>query len=283
MAIVDSTALATMVSNSLVFYDLMRRAGDGRSGRSGRRMLIRRLSAIRYDPDSRTRLGCSFPAQGRSPPSASSPLPPWRSSPHLILAATGKGRDSLAARASLSVSWRFGSTPLPPVVPAAWLDAPARFAIDPLSAPARMAAPRRSHGVASGASAPIDCLYRAVHARKVQTPPLPRCPRAAADHQPRRSCAALWASSARNERARRPFQAPIAAIRWTGEQHSAPAELIAQIVERLLGTRVSPRRSRAASSALLPSTRLLDEGGRACAFAPTARRDLHRRRRNQRR
>jgi Na+/proline symporter len=191
MAIVDSTALATMVSNDLVFPTLMRGPATTESGAIGRRMLtIRRLSILAIltmglvwallvsAQDSLASIGLiAFAAMAQF-------------TPHLILAATGKGRDSLAARASLSVGlalWLY-TLALPPVVPTAWLDALAGTAIDPLrllgigrAALARRHLERRRQS---------DRLCRDCRAQGADAAVAALRPRAATDHQPRRSCAA---------------------------------------------------------------------------------------------
>lgn len=135
MVIVDSIALATMVSNDLIFPTIMRSAGSPAAGSIGRRMLVvRRLSivavmalALAWDlliPPSRSLASfglVAFAAMAQF-------------TPHLILAAHGRGRDPLAARASLTtglVMWLY-TLALPPIVPTSWLALVSGGPLDPL-------------------------------------------------------------------------------------------------------------------------------------------------------
>ena len=125
MVIVDSTALATMVSNDLIFPTVLRR-GPSAVAAIGRRMLaVRAVSiaaiialalawALLLSPsESLASIGLvAFAAMAQF-------------TPHVILATFGENRDPLAARASLTTGlllWAW-TLALPPIIPPGWLAA----------------------------------------------------------------------------------------------------------------------------------------------------------------
>jgi signal transduction histidine kinase/Na+/proline symporter/ActR/RegA family two-component response regulator len=135
MVIVDTTALAIMVSNDLIFPAVLRRSGaDGGVRNLGRRMMgVRRIAIIAV-------IGASL---------AWALLLPDRSSlasigliafagmaqfgPHFLLAVYGKGRDPVAGRLSLMagfVLWLW-TLALPPILPPGWLAALRNTPFDP--------------------------------------------------------------------------------------------------------------------------------------------------------
>ena len=135
MAIVDSIALATMVSNDLIFPTIMRNAGSSAAGSIGQRMLlVRRLSivavmALALAWDLLISPSRSLASFGLVAFAAMAQF-----TPHLILAANGRGRDPLAARASLTtglVLWLY-TLALPPILPAHWLAHLTGGPLDPL-------------------------------------------------------------------------------------------------------------------------------------------------------
>jgi Na+/proline symporter len=132
MVITDSTALATMVSNDLVFPTVIRAAGGvdalpPAAGALGRRMLlVRRASilgvvalalawALLVSPeDSLASIGLvAFAAMAQF-------------TPHLMMAATGRRHDPMAAKVSLTLGFAlwFYTLALPPILPPEW-----RFAL----------------------------------------------------------------------------------------------------------------------------------------------------------
>jgi Na+/proline symporter len=180
MVITDATALATMVSNDLVFPSVARAAGGAQgtplaAGALGRRMLlVRRLSifgvvmlalawALLVRPqDSLASIGLvAFAAMAQF-------------TPHLAMAATGRRRDPLAARASLSVGlvlWLY-TLALPPILPEDWRQALAAGPFDPLRLLGLGHASPLVHGVAW--SLGLNLLtYAVIAARKVRSAPLP--------------------------------------------------------------------------------------------------------------
>lgn len=176
MVITDSTALATMVSNDLVFPTVIRAAGGvTQAGALGRRMLlVRRASilgvvalalvwALMVSPeDSLASIGLvAFAAMAQF-------------TPHLIMAATGRRRDPLAARVSLSLGfalWVY-TLALPPILPPEWRAVLAQGSADPLRLLGIGHASPLVHGLAW--SLGVNLLsYMLVALRKVQGVPLP--------------------------------------------------------------------------------------------------------------
>ncbi|MFC3175438.1 PAS-domain containing protein [Novosphingobium bradum] len=142
MVIVDATALATMVSNDLVFPSILKAARDGPesaeagAGAIGRRMLrVRRLSIVAIVA---LALAWAVLVGGRNS-LASIGYVAFAAmalfAPHLLLAAVGGGRDPLPARISLAAGlalWLW-TLALPPILPEAWLAALHGTPVDPLN------------------------------------------------------------------------------------------------------------------------------------------------------
>ncbi|MDZ3832208.1 MAG: PAS domain-containing hybrid sensor histidine kinase/response regulator [Sphingopyxis sp.] len=269
MAIVDSTALATMVSNDLLFPTLIRKQSATRPGAIGRRMLaVRRLSILVImalgllwallvsAQDSLASIGLiAFAAMAQF-------------TPHLLLAATGTGRDPLAARASLSAGlllWLY-TLALPPVMPTGWLDALSGTPLDPLRLFGIGNAAPLSHGVIWSVGINL-AIYAAIAARKVQTPPLPRLVRAERPITNLGDLAQLTGSFIGEEQAERAF--PVAGRALPVDRAAArrARELIAQVVGAS-SARALVASALAGGKLSLPEvTRLLDEGGQSLRFS----------------
>jgi PAS domain S-box-containing protein len=269
MAIVDSTALATMVSNDLVFPTLMRGPAITRPGAIGRRMLtVRRLSILAVMSlglvwalllparDSLASIGLiAFAAMAQF-------------TPHLLLAATGKGRDPLAARASLSVGlalWLF-TLALPPVLPAGWREALAGGLLDPVRLFGIGNAAPLAHGVIWSIGANL-AVYAAIAARKVPAPLLPRLVR---PERPIRNLAELvelTGSFIGREQAERafPLARPDQAIDRQAAQRAR--ELIGQVVGASSARTLVASALAGGQFSLQDVARLLDEGGQSLRFS----------------
>ncbi|MFM5925000.1 MAG: hybrid sensor histidine kinase/response regulator, partial [Novosphingobium sp.] len=103
MAIVDSTALATMVSNDLFFPTLLRRTGEQGAGTIGSRMLrVRRLSVLGIMLLALVWALLVSPSNSLASIGLIAFAGMAQFAPHMVLAAYGRGRDPLAARASLA-------------------------------------------------------------------------------------------------------------------------------------------------------------------------------------
>ena len=126
MVIVDSTALATMVSHARIFPALLQRdRSDAAEGAFGRRMLRVRRASILGIVAASLAWALLIPAENTL---ASIGLVAFAAmaqfTPHLILATQGGGRDALAARVSLGIGfalWLY-TLALPPILPDGWTD-----------------------------------------------------------------------------------------------------------------------------------------------------------------
>ncbi len=272
MAIVDSTALATMVSNDLLFPTLVRRRGlasAAASGAMGERMLaLRRLTILAI-----MALGLGWALLVSSQDSlASIGLIAFAAMaqfvPHLMLAATGKDRDPLAARASLATGfllWLY-TLALPPVLPAGWIAALAGGLADPVNLLGIGSASPLTHGVIWSVGANL-LVYAAVAARGIRAPQLPRLFGAERAISNQRDLIALTGSFVGHERADRAFDDmdPMAPVDRRSARRARA--LIAQVVgassaralvaSALAGNRMS----------LQDVARLLDEGGASLQFS----------------
>ena len=269
MAIVDSTALSTMVSNDLIFPTLMRGARRAEAGAIGRRMLaVRRGSvlgimvlalawALLVSPtDSLASIGLiAFAGMAQF-------------TPHLIMAAYGRGRDPLPARASLSVGlvlWLY-TLALPPILPEAWLAWLEQTPFDPLHLLGVGDISPLVHGVIWSLGANLAVLA-AFAARKVSAAPLPRLVRAARPVTDLAELVQLTASFVGRERVETEFP---------GVQRGQPiSRAAAQRAQRLIASVVgaSSARSLVASALaggtmnLAEVTQLLDKGGQSLRFS----------------
>ncbi len=269
MAIVDSTALSTMVSNDLIFPTLMRGARRTEAGAIGRRMLaVRRGSvlgimvlalawALLVSPkDSLASIGLiAFAGMAQF-------------TPHLIMAAYGRGRDPVPARASLSVGlvlWLY-TLALPPILPAAWLQTLARTPLDPLHLLGLGQVTPLVHGVIWSLGANLAVLA-AFAARKVSTTPLPRLVRAERPVTDLAELVQLTASFVGRERVEAEFP---------GVQRGQPiSPAAAQRAQRLIASVVGASSARSLVASALAGgtmnlqevTQLLDKGGQSLRFS----------------
>jgi len=269
MAIVDSTALATMVSNDLIFPTLVRGQGASGSGAIGRRMLqVRQATipaimalalawALLVSPsDSLASIGLiAFAAMAQF-------------TPHLLLAAYGGGRDHIAARASLATGlglWLY-TLALPPILPSAWLAALSGGSLDPLQLFGIGRATPLVHGVLWSLGGNL-AAYGLFAARGMERPVLPRFQRARHRIADLNDLVELTASFVGEERARAEFPQ----ARKGMPLDRAAARHAQELIARVVG--ISSARSLIASALAggtmrLPDvTRLLDEGGQSLRFS----------------
>ena len=269
MAIVDATALATMVSNDLIFPTLMSGIGREAAGTLGRRMLAtRRWSIIGIMvlamvwalliPQSKSLASIglvSFAAMAQF-------------TPHLVLATLGTGRDSLAARASLGVGlvlW-FYTLALPQVLPPGWLTVLGHGPLDPLHLLGIRLGSPLVHGVCWSLGANLLVLGL-VMARNASPPPLPRIMRLRQRVNNVGDLAQLVASFVGEERVEREFP-PESRQRPIDRKAAHRAQ---ELISSVIGA--SPARALVASAladgqmGLAEVARLLDEGGQALRFS----------------
>ena len=269
MAIVDSSALATMVSNDLIFPAILRRGRELEGGVIGRRMLlVRRLSiagimalalawaALVSARESLASIGLvAFAAMAQF-------------TPHLILAVYGTNRDPWPARASLITGlllWLY-TLGLPPILPTAWLDWLGAGPLDPLHLFGIGSASPLVHGVLWSLGANL-LVYALVAARRTPGGPLPLMLRANRQVTDLEELVQLTSSFVGQERANREFSGPRSGVPIDRRSANRAQQLIAGVVG------ISSARSLVASAlasgqmSLSDVTRLLDEGGHSLRFS----------------
>ncbi len=269
MAVVDTTALATMVSNDLVFPSVLRSSTAQREGGIGRRMLqVRRASILAI-----MLLALAWALLvSRSDTLASIGLIAFAAmaqfTPHLVLATYRAGRDRLAARASLAaglVLWLY-TLALPPIVPLRWLEALARTPLDPLHLLGIGMGSPLVHGVFWSLGANLS-VYALLAARGLGTPALPSFLRAQRQVSNLSELADLTASFVGRERVAAEF--PQGRMNLPIDRQSArrARDLIASVVGTS-SARALVASAMAGGTLSLPEvTRLLDEGGQSLRFS----------------
>lgn len=268
MVIVDSIALATMVSNDLIFTTLLRSGGQA-AGSLGRRMLQLRAAAIvgiialalawalAISPkNSLASIGVvAFAAMAQF-------------TPHLIMATLDNGRDPMAARASLSVGlvlWLY-TLGLPPVLPEAWLHALAQGPLDPLRLFGIGHASPVVHGVTWSLGANL-IAHAAVAARNVPVSPLPRLLRFNRRVTDQLELVQLTASFIGKQRAEQEFPAVPPGTPVDGRSATRAQQLIAGVVGASSARALVASALAGGQMSLGDVTRLLDEGGQSLRFS----------------
>lgn len=272
MAIVDTTALATMVSNDLFAGTVIRSSGTPTSlgpGAIGLRMLaLRRLSIAAI-----MMLALSFALLiNREQSLASMGLAAFAAmaqfTPHLILATTGSGRDPLAAQASLAtglVLWLY-TLALPPVLPETWLAMLSGTLFDPV----RLFGIGRATPFVHGVGWSLGCnlaVYALIAARKVPAPALPRLFAGQGRVSTIGELVQLVSGFVGEERALREFP--------EATHGAAVSRKAARKAQVLIASVVGASSARALVASALASgqmdladvTRLLDEGGQSLRFS----------------
>ncbi len=269
MAIVDTTALATMVSNDLVLSSVLSGSRDGQSGEIGRRMLsIRRLSiagivflalmwALLVSPsDSLASIGLiAFAAMAQF-------------TPHLILAAYAGQRDPLAAKASLAtglVLWCY-TLALPPIVPQHWLEGLAHGPLDPLRLFGIGSASPLVHGVFWSLGANI-LVFVAVNLRGMRSPALPRILRGQRKVTDLGELIDLTASFIGRERTIAEFPQPASGAAIDRKSARRAQELISRVVGTSAARTLVTSALAGGKMSLPEVTRLLDEGRQSLRFS----------------
>ena len=269
MAVVDTTALATMVSNDLVFPTVLRAESAKQEGSIGKRMLqVRRISILAI-----MLLALSW-AMAVSPSNslASIGLIAFAAmaqfAPHLLLATYGGARDSLAARASLLtglVLWGY-TLALPPVLPTRWLEALANGPLDPLQLFGIGSATPLVHGVFWSLGANL-LVYGVLAARRMEAPALPRFLRMQRQVSDLGELVDLTARFIGRERAESEFPRAARGVRIDRTSAKRAQDLIARVVGAS-SARALVTSALAGSAMSLPEvTRLLDEGGQSLRFS----------------
>lgn len=269
MAIVDATALATMVSNDLIFPTLLQGAGTGASGTMGQRMLrVRRQAILIIMVLSLIWALLVSPANSLASIGLIAFAAMAQFTPHLVLAAYSGGRDPLAARASLTAGlllWIY-TLALPPVLPTAWLSLLAHTLFDPLRLFGIGNATPLVHGVLWSLGCNL-ATYGALAARRMKAPVLPRLPRAGRAVTDLADLVDLTASFVGEERALAEFPSVRKGVPLDRSSAQRAQELIARVVGAS-SARALVASALAGGTMRLPEvTRLLDEGGRSLRFS----------------
>ncbi len=270
MVIVDSTALATMVSNDLIFPALLRtRRTDAAEGALGRRMLqVRRLSILGIVVAALA-WALLIPADNTL---ASIGLIAFAAmaqfTPHLILATQASGRDALAARVSLSIGfalWLY-TLALPPILP----DMVAHSLTGSLFDPLRLFGIGNASPLVHGVAWSLGCnllAYSVVAARKVQTPPLPWTLRGQQKISDLDDLARLTASFVGQERARTEFPDAAPGVPITRAAAQRARDLIARVVGASSARALVASALAGSQMSLADVTRLLGERGQSLRFS----------------
>ncbi|MDM7964771.1 hybrid sensor histidine kinase/response regulator, partial [Blastomonas fulva] len=270
MVIVDSTALATMVSNDLIFPALLRsRQSDAAEGALGKRMLqVRRLSILGIVVAALA-WALLIPAENTL---ASIGLVAFAAmaqfTPHLILATQASGRDALAARVSLSVGfalWLY-TLALPPILP----DVVAQVLRGSLFDPLRLFGIGNASPLVHGVAWSLGCnllAYSVVAARKVQTPPLPWTLRGQQKISDLDDLARLTASFIGQERARAEFPDAAPGVPVTRAAAQRARDLIARVVGASSARALVASALAGSQMSLADVTRLLGERGQSLRFS----------------
>lgn len=270
MVIVDSTALATMVSNDLIFPALLRRErSDAVEGAFGRRMLLLRRVSILGIVAAALAWALLIPAENTL---ASIGLVAFAAmaqfTPHLILATHGGGRDALAARASLSIGfglWLY-TLALPPILPESWSSALSGTLADPLQLFGIGNASPLVHGVAWSLGCNL-LAYSVVAARKVQTRPLMWQLRGQQKISDLRDLARLTASFVGTERAQAEFPEAGPGVPITRAAAQRARDLIARVVGASSARALVASALAGSQMSLADVTRLLGERGQSLRFS----------------
>ena len=269
MVIVDSIALATMVSNDLIFPAVLRNKGDELAGALGRQMLaVRRVSiigvvglallwAVLVDPSrSLASIGLvAFAAMAQFVP-------------HLLLAVAGAGRDPVAAKASLLTGlalWLY-TLALPPILPAAWVAALSGTMIDPL----RLLGIGHTSPLVHGVLWSLFCNLAVMALATAGQRRAPRLPRLVLAERPVGNMGELAALTARfigEDRASTSFPAELHGQPITRAFARTAQELIAGVVGASSARALVASALAGGRMSLEDVTRLLDEGGQSLSFS----------------
>ncbi|MCT2401562.1 PAS domain-containing hybrid sensor histidine kinase/response regulator [Novosphingobium mangrovi (ex Huang et al. 2023)] len=269
MAIIEATALATMVSNDLVFPSVFESGLSRQSGKMGRRMLgVRRMAIFAImalaliwallvsSENSLASIGLiAFAAMAQF-------------TPHLLFATYGVGRDHIAARASLATGmalWLY-TLALPPILPPDWLAALAGTPFDPL----RLLGIGKATPLVHGVFWSLGCnlaVYGLVAARGIKAPVLPGFKRGRHRVTDLADLVALTASFVGEERAREEFPEAREGMALDRASARRAEDLIARVVGASSARALIASALEGGTMPLPDVARLIDEGGRSLRFS----------------
>ncbi len=268
MAIVDTTALATMVSNDLAFPSVMRSAAAG-EGEIGRRMLqVRRAAILAIMVLALAWALLISPTRSLASIGLIAFAAMAQFTPHLIMAVYGGRRDPRAARASLAtglVLWLY-TLALPPILPD-WLTAGLTGTlIDPVRLFGIGNASPIVHGVLWSLGA-NSAVYLALAARGVGAPGLPRFLRGQRQLADLGELAELTASFVGQEKVDLAFPGPRKGVPINRRSAKKARDLIASVVGASSARALVASALAGGTMNLADVTRLLDEGGQSLRFS----------------
>lgn len=269
MAIVDTTALATMVSNDLAFPSVLRSRTAAQEGAIGRRMLEVRRAAI---------LGIMLLALAWallvSPSSslASIGLIAFAAmaqfTPHLIFATYGSRRDPLAGRASLAtglVLWLY-TLALPPIMPESLTEMLTGSLVDPLKLFGIGNGSPIVHGVLWSLGANLT-VYAMLAARGFTAPGLPRFLRGQRQVADLAELADLTASFVGRDRVAAELPKARKGVPIDRGSAKKARDLIASVVGSSSARALVTSALAGGTMSLAEVTRVLDEGGQSLRFS----------------
>lgn len=274
MVITDATALATMMSNDLIFPTLLRGAGPGENsalaaGRLGRWMLlVRRASIVGVIALALAWALLLSPRQSLASIGLVAFAAMAQFTPHMILAVTGRQRDSMAARASLAagfVLWLY-TLALPPILPEPWRMALAAGPFDPLRLFGIGHGSPLVHGVVWSLGVNM-VVYLAVAARKVPSTPLPSLMGWQKEVSDLSGLRDLTASFIGKERAEMEFPGAQRGLAIDRRSAQRARKLIAAVVGTSSARALVATALAGGKMSLTDVTRLLDERGHSLSFS----------------
>ncbi|MDE2436642.1 MAG: PAS-domain containing protein, partial [Sphingomonadales bacterium] len=189
-------------------------------------------------------------------------------SPHLLLATAGRGRDPIAARASMAtglVLWLY-TLALPPILPESWLAALARGPFDPLQLFGIGSASPLVHGTFWSLGTNL-VVYGAIAARGFTAPAVPRFFRGQRHVSDLGELVALTARFVGRERAEMEFPLAIKGQQIDRRSAKRAEDLIARVVGASSARALVASALAGGTMSLPDVTRLLDEGGQSLRFS----------------
>ncbi len=274
MVITDATALATMVSNDLIFPTLIRGPGEGTpgdlaAGLLGRRMLVvRRASIVGIIALALAWAMLVSPRQSLASIGLVAFAAMAQFTPHMILATTGRHRDAMAARASLLAGfllWLY-TLALPPILPDSWRAVLATGPFDPLRLFGIGHAGPLVHGVVWSLGVNL-VVFAAVAARKVPSAPLPSLVRWQRQVSDLSDLKDLTASFIGRERADLEFPNSSRGMGIDRRSAQRARKLIAAVVGTSSARALVASALAGGTMSLSDVTRLLDERGQSLGFS----------------
>ena len=269
MVIVDSSALATMVSNDLIFPTVLKQGSGAEDGTIGRRMLrVRRLSIIGIIGLALTWALLLSPMESLASIGLVAFAAMAQFTPHLILATNRAHRDPIPARASLVtglILWIY-TLALPPILPTGWMAALSGTAMDPLRLFGIGQATPIVHGVLWSLGANIAVLAL-VAARKAQGNPLPRLLWPDRKVTDLNDLVQLTASFVGRERADHEFPKVRTGVPVDGKSAHRARQLIASVVGASSARSLVASALEGGQMSLQAVARLLDERAQSLRFS----------------